>query len=135
MKQIALFFKNIFGVILFFVIIFSLSQLLDYLSPKLITLGWISYIVVGIFQSIIVMLLQLSLLSILFPLFYLISSKIAKLVCAIIGVTGFIYSVITPWQYANAYGYSLIVVIWCITLTIFIFGLFYSFVTVLFSKP
>jgi hypothetical protein len=135
MKVFISFFKNLLGIIIFLVIIFLVSQLLDYLSPKLITLGWAAYIGIGIFQGIVIGILQMFLLSIFFPLLYLITSKSAKLICAIIGILGFIYSVITPWQYANVIGFRFIVIIWCVTLTIFIGTLFFSFLLAVLSSP
>jgi hypothetical protein len=132
--KVILFLKNLLGVFLFFVVILFFSQLLNYLSPELITLGWMAYIGVAIFQSIIIGILQLVLLSIFYPLYKLISSRRAKLICAIIGVIGFIYSVKTPWQFANVTGYNFITLIWCITLTLFTSALFYGFILVIYKS-
>lgn len=133
--KLILFLKNLVGVLLFFAVILFLSQLLNYLSPELITLGWIAYIGVAIFQSIIIGILQLVLFSIFYPLFKLLSLKSAKLICAAIGIFGFIYSVLTPWEFANIVGYNFITIVWCITLTIFISALFYGFISVIFISP
>jgi hypothetical protein len=117
---------NFIGVVLFLVLTFFLSLFLDYLSPKLITLGWISYLVLVFLESVVLTIINLFSVAILYPFAYLITSNVAKIICAVIGIIGFIYSVSTPWQYANIIGYRFIVIIWCFTLTIFIAGLFYS---------
>ena len=133
--KLILLLKNFVGVLLFFIVILLLSQLLNFLSPELITLGWIAYIGVVIFESIIIGILQLVLLSIFYPLYKLISFRSAKLICVVIGIFGFIYSVLTPWQFANVVGYNFITSIWCITLTLFIFALFYGFIVLIFLSP
>lgn len=133
--KLILLLKNFVGVLLFFIVILLLSQLLNFLSPELITLGWIAYIGVVIFESIIIGILQLVLLSIFYPLYKLISFRSAKLICVVIGIFGYIYSVLTPWQFANVVGYNLITSIWCITLTLFISALFYGFIVVIFLSP
>jgi hypothetical protein len=135
MKKVRSFFNNLFGIVIFFAFIVIISLIFDYLSPKLITLGWTAYIVVGILESIVIGSLQIGLMLIFVPLFYLVTSKSAKILCTLIAAIGFFYSVITPWQYANIIGFRFIVIIWCVTLTIFISVLFISFVwAILFSS-
>lgn len=129
MNQIYSFFKNTFGILLFLILTILLSQFLDYLSPKLIVLGWVAYFFVVFLEGIVLTLINLSLLGISYPFTKLVSSTVAKVLCVIIALCGFIYSVTTPWQFANLTGYSFIAIIWCFTLTLFI-GVIFLLLTI-----
>ena len=129
MKKVFRFFMNIFGIILFGIVVVVLSQLFDYVAPKLIELGWPAYFLSAILgEGIIVGTITLLQVVIGSPFYYLITAKFAKIICIIFSVFGFLYSITTPWQFANAIGFSFIVFIWCFTLTIMIFSAFYGLV-------
>lgn len=135
MKILKSLITNILGIIFFLALIFFLSLFFDYLSPKLITLGWTAYLGLVLVGSVVSTILTLIGYAILFPLIYLITTKTAKILCVILTIIGFIYSVSTSWQYANIIGYSFIVIIWCITLTFFIVGLYYLILMGVFISP
>ena len=136
MKKVVIFFMNIFGIILFGIVVVILSQLFDYFAPKLIELGWPAYflsVILG--EGLIVGTITLLLLVVGAPFYFLITAKFAKIICIIFSVFGFLYSITTPWQFANAIGFSFIVFIWCFTLTIMIFSAFFGLVlATLFTK-
>jgi hypothetical protein len=136
MKKIIKFIFNLLGIFLFGIVVVVLSQLFDYVAPKLIDLGWPAYflsVIIG--EGLIIGTLTLLQLVIGAPFYYLISAKFAKIICIIFSVLGFLYSISTPWQFANAIGFSFIVFIWCFTLTIMIFSAFFGLVlATLFSK-
>lgn len=127
MKIVTAFFKNLLGVIFFLAVTIFVSLMMDYLSPKLIILGWKSYFGIAFIASVVQVVIQMFFMSVFFPIVYLINSKSSKIICILIAIFGFIYSVTTPWQYANVIGYRFIVIVWCISLTIFISGLFFGF--------
>lgn len=124
MNQIYSFFRNTIGIFLFLILTIALSRFLDYLSPKLIVLGWVAYFFIALIQSVVLTIINVSMVAISYPFIRLISSSVAKVVCIIIAICGFIYSVTTPWQFANLTGFSFIAIIWCLTLTLFIGGIF-----------
>ena len=135
MKKVVRFFMNVFGIILFGIVVLALSQLFDFLSPKLIDLGWSAYFLIVLLEGIVFSLLMLFQIIVFMPFYYLITTGFAKIICSVFVIIGFIYSVITPWQFSNALGFSFIVLIWDITLTFFIFVIYYSlFYFLLISK-
>ena len=114
MKKVVIFFMNIFGIILFGIVVVILSQLFDYFAPKLIELGWPAYflsVILG--EGLIVGTITLLQVVIGSPFYFLITAKFAKIICIIFSVFGFLYSITTPWQFANAIGFSFIVFIIC----------------------
>ena len=129
MKKVVRFIMNVFGIILFGIVVLILCQLFDYVAPKLIDLGWLAYflsVILG--EGLIVGTITLLQVVIGSPFYFLITARFAKIICIIFSVFGFLYSITTPWQFANAIGFSFIVFIWCFTLTIMIFSAFYGLV-------
>lgn len=129
MKTVVRFLMNFFGIILFGIVVVIFSQLFDFVAPKLIELGWPAYflsVILG--EGLIVGILTLLQLVIGAPFYFLITGKFAKILCVIVSVLGFVYSITTPWQFANAIGFSFIVFIWCFTLTLMIFSAFLGLV-------
>jgi hypothetical protein len=136
MKEVVSFIMNILGIILFGIVVVVLTQLFDYFAPKLIELGWPAYFISVILgEGLIIGLITLLQVVIGSPFYFLITAKFAKIICIIFSVFGFLYSISTPWQFANAIGFSFIVFIWCFTLTIMIFSAFFGLVlAALYSK-
>lgn len=135
MIQIINFLKNLVGIILLIILVYFLGQILNYLSPLLIDKGWSAYFLVVFLESIVMTGLVLLQTILFMPFLYLITSKVAKISCSIITIIGLIISLITPWQFANAIGFSFIVIVWVFTLTIFICALYFSlFFAILSSK-
>jgi hypothetical protein len=136
MKKIIIFIFNLLGIILFGIVVVVLSQLFDYVAPKLIDLGWPAYflsVILG--EGLILGTMTLLQVVIGSPFYFLVTARFAKIICIIFSVFGFLYSITTPWQFANAIGFSFIVFIWCFTLTIMIFSAFYGLIlATLFSK-
>lgn len=134
MKQFFIFLKNLAGVILLILIVFFLTKTLNYFTPLLIDKGWLTYILVGLLYGTVTTLLILFQTLLFVPILHLITSKFAKVLCAIITIIGLILTIYTPWQFANVIGFSFIVIVWAVTLTIFIIGLFLVLLFAIFSS-
>ncbi len=124
MKKVKRFLLNIIGIILFGIVIVLLCELFDFLAPKLIDEGWKSYLLIGFTMGIVMTLIAILQTLIFFPFYYTITSFFSKITCTILATCGFLYSIITPWQFSNAIGFNLIVIVWFLTLTVFIFTTF-----------
>lgn len=125
MRKIYVFFKNSFGVLFFSIITLLLCRVFDQIVPLLIELGWASYLLVVFIESIIIGVLTLFSTILFIPFRYLITSKQTKICCLLISLVGLVYSLIIPWRFSFVYGFSFIVIVWDITLSVFIVGVFY----------
>lgn len=118
---------NLLGVLVYTIAVALLCMLFDYAVPKLIELGWAAYLVVTVLgEGIIVGTITLFQFVIGSPFYFLIKRKFAKITCSIITFIGLLYSIIIPWKFGNTYGFSLIVFIWCFTLSIIILSTFFG---------
>lgn len=136
MKLLKRFVLETIFIILYGLLVYLLVFLSEITFPKIIFGSWRSYILLGLIIGVIESLFSIFGV-ILFYAFRIFEDKslFTKILCVIISIIGFMYSLDTLWSFANALFYvGLCEYLWCAYLSLMLFLIHGAVVYILFHK-